>query len=134
MKPSIAAKLEQLAQRLGELTRLLSSEDAVRDMDNYRKLTREHAELTPVVARYESFKQAEEDAHTAQDMLADPQMKAFAEAEMREAKERMAALEADLQKLLLPKDPDDERNTFLEIRAGTGGDESALFAGDLFRM
>ena len=134
MKPSIASKLEQLALRLGELTRLLSSEDVVRDMDNYRKFTREHAELTPLVELYQSFKQAEEDAHTAQDMLADPQMKAFAEVEVREAKERMAALETELQKLLLPRDPDDERNTFLEIRAGTGGDESALFAGDLFRM
>jgi peptide chain release factor 1 len=134
MKSSIASKLEQLARRLGELTRLVSSEDAVRDMDSYRKLTREHAELTPVVALYETFKQAEADARTAQEMLADPQMKAFGEAELRAARERMAALEAELQTLLLPRDPDDERNTFLEIRAGTGGDESALFAGDLLRM
>ena len=134
MKSSIASKLEQLVRRLGELTRLLSSEDVVRDMDSYRKLTREHAEITPVVELYQSFKQAEEDAHTAQGMLADPQMKAFAEVEIREARERMAAIEVELQKLLLPEDPNDERNTFLEIRAGTGGDESALFAGDLFRM
>jgi peptide chain release factor 1 len=134
MKPSIASKLEQLALRLGELTRLLSSEDVARDMDSYRKLTREHAELTPVVELYQSFKQAESDARTAQEMLADPQMKAYAETEIREARERMAAIEAELQRLLLPRDPDDERNTFLEIRAGTGGDESALFAGDLFRM
>ena len=123
MKSSIASKLEQLALRLGELTRLLSSEDVARDMDSYRKLTREHSELTPVVALYQSFKRAEADAHTAQEMLADAQMKAFAETEMRDAKERMAALEVELQKLLLPKDPDDERNTFLEIRASTGGDE-----------
>src|SRR5512141_482370 len=134
MKPSIASKLEQLARRLGELTRLLSSEDSVRVMDSYRKLTREHAEITPVVELYQAFKLADADARTAQDMLSDPQMKAFAESEIREAKERMAAIEIELQKLLLPKDPDDERNTFLEIRAGTGGDESALFAGDLFRM
>ena len=134
MKSSIASKLEQLARRLGELTRLLSSEDVARDMDSYRKLTREHAEITPVVELYQSFKQAEADAHTAQEMLSDPQMKAFAEAEIREARERMAAIEVELQNLLLPKDPNDERNTFLEIRAGTGGDESALFAGDLFRM
>ena len=134
MKPSIASKLEQLALRLGELTRLLSSEDVARDMDSYRKLTREHAELTPVVELYQSFKQAEADAHTAQDMLADAQMKVFAETELLEARERMAAIEVELQKLLLPRDPDDERNTFLEIRAGTGGDESALFAGDLLRM
>ncbi len=134
MKPSIASKLEQLALRLGELTRLVSNEDATRDMDSYRRLTREHAELTPVVELYQSFRRAEEDAHTAQEMLADAQMKVFAETELRQARERMAAIEVDLQKRLLPKDPDDERNTFLEIRAGTGGDESALFAGDLFRM
>ncbi len=134
MKSSIASKLEQLARRLAELTRLLSSEDVARDMDSYRRLTREHAEITPVVELYQSFKRAEADAHTAQEMLADPQMKAFAEAEIREARERMAAIEVELQQLLLPKDPNDERNTFLEIRAGTGGDESALFAGDLFRM
>ncbi|MDP2640896.1 MAG: peptide chain release factor 1 [Betaproteobacteria bacterium] len=134
MKSSIALKLEQLARRLDELTRLLSSEDVVRDMDSYRKLTREHAEITPLVALYQSFKQAEADAHTAQGMLVDAQMKSFAETELREARERMAAIEIELQKLLLPKDPNDERNTFLEIRAGTGGDESGLFAGDLLRM
>jgi peptide chain release factor 1 len=134
MKTSIANKLDQLVRSLDELTRLLSSEDVARDMDSYRKLTREHAEITPVVELYKSFKQAEADAQTAQEMLADAQTKVFAEAEMREAKARMAAIEAELQKLLLPKDPDDERNTFLEIRAGTGGDESGLFAGDLFRM
>ncbi len=134
MKPSIAAKLEQLARRLDELTRLLSKEDVVRNLDGYRKLTREHAEITPIVDLFEAFKQADADAHTAQEMLADPQMKSFAETEMREAKERMTAIENELQKQLLPKDPNDERNTFLEIRAGTGGDESALFAGDLFRM
>jgi len=134
MKSSIALKLEQLARRLDELTRLLSSEDVVRDMDGYRKLTREHAEITPLVALYQSFKQAEADAHTAQGMLVDAQMKSFAETELREARERMAAIEIELQKLLLPKDPNDERNTFLEIRAGTGGDESGLFAGDLLRM
>ena len=134
MMPSIAVKLAQLVHRLDELTRLLSGEDVARDMDSYRRLTREHAEITPVVGLFLAFKQAESDEHTAQEMLSDPQMKAFAEIEVREARERMAGIEAELQKLLLPKDPNDERNTFLEIRAGTGGDESALFAGDLFRM
>jgi len=134
MKPSIAAKLEQLVIRLDELTRLLSSEDVARDMDSYRRLTREHAEITPVVGLYQSFKQAEADGQTALEMLADAQTKSFAELEMRDSKERMARIERELHGLLLPKDPNDERNTFLEIRAGTGGDESALFAGDLFRM
>ncbi len=103
-------------------------------MDQYRRLTREHAELTPVVELFNEYRAAEADLATAAEMLADPEMKAFAEAEVQAAKDRMEALDAELQKLLLPKDPDDERNMFLEMRAGTGGDEAALFAGDLFRM
>ncbi|BAN34316.1 peptide chain release factor 1 [Sulfuricella denitrificans skB26] len=134
MKPSIQSKLDQLAERLVELTQRLSSNDATSDMDNYRRLTREHAEITPVVELYQRFQQAEQDLKTAQEMLADPEMKAFAEDEANSAKEQLAQIEIDLQKLLLPKDPNDERNIFLEIRAGTGGDESALFSGDLFRM
>ncbi|MEN6629536.1 MAG: peptide chain release factor 1 [Sulfuricella sp.] len=134
MKPSIQSKLDQLAERLVELTQLLSSTGATSDMENYRKLTREHAEITPVVELYQHFQQAEQDLKTAQEMLSDPEMKAFAEEEAQHAKDRLAQIEIDLQKLLLPKDANDERNIFLEIRAGTGGDESALFAGDLFRM
>ncbi|MBU1691282.1 MAG: peptide chain release factor 1 [Gammaproteobacteria bacterium] len=134
MKPSIQSKLDQLAERLVELTQRLSSNDATSDMDNYRRLTREHAEITPVVELYQRFQQAEQDLKTAQEMLSDPEMKAFAEDEANSAKEQLAQIEIDLQKLLLPKDPNDERNIFLEIRAGTGGDESALFSGDLFRM
>ena len=134
MKPSIQSKLDQLAERLVELTQRLSSNDATSDMENYRRLTREHSEITPVVELYQRFQQAELDLKTAQEMLADPEMKAFAEDEAQSAKEQLAQIEIDLQKLLLPKDPNDERNIFLEIRAGTGGDESALFAGDLFRM
>lgn len=134
MKPSIAAKLAQLADRLEEVGMLLSSEDATRDMDQYRKLTREHAELTPVVELYHQFRQVEEDLATAQEMLADPDMKDMAEEEIAAGKTRIEELDIALQKALLPKDPNDERNIFLEIRAGTGGDESALFAADLFRM
>ena len=134
MKPSIQSKLDQLAERLVELTQRLSSNDATSDMENYRRLTREHSEITPVVELYQRFQQAEQDLKTAQEMLADPEMKAFAEDEASSAKVQLAQIEIDLQKLLLPKDPNDERNIFLEIRAGTGGDESALFAGDLFRM
>lgn len=134
MKESIAHRLEQLTSRLGELDTLLSAEDATRDMDSYRRLTREHAELSPLVALYGDYKRAEADLSSAQEMLADPEMKEFGEAEIKAARERMSTLEDDLRTLLLPKDPNDERNTFLEIRAGTGGDESALFAGDLFRM
>ena len=134
MTPTIAAKLEQLFGRLEELSRQLSSEDAANDMEQFRKLSREHAELTPIVERFREFRGVEGDIAAAQEMLADADMKGYAEAEMREGRERLVLIEADLQKLLLPKDPDDERNVFIEIRAGTGGDESALFAGDLFRM
>ena len=134
MKPSIASRLEQLARRHVEVGDLLASENATSDMDQYRKLTREYSDLTPVVEAFLEFRKAEQDIADAESMLSDPEMKSYAEAEIKAGKERVAALELDLQKLLLPRDPNDERNIFLEIRAGTGGDESALFAGDLFRM
>ena len=128
------AKLDQLANRLVELDELLGHESATSNMDNYRKMTREHAEIGPLVALYAQFQQASQDMAEAQQMLADLEMKEFAQEEIENAKARLAALEIDLQKMLLPKDVNDERNIFLEIRAGTGGDESALFAGDLLRM
>jgi peptide chain release factor 1 len=134
MKPSILAKLASLSERLEELNLLLSSANITDNMDNYRKLTREHAEITPVVEQYRAWQQCEDDIKTAEEMLSDPEMKAFALAEIEENKGKHEQIELELQKLLLPKDPNDERNVFLEIRAGTGGDESALFSGDLFRM
>lgn len=134
MKPSMRAKLEQLEARLAELNTLLSREDVTRDMDHYRKLTREHSDIDEVVAKFVAYRTAEDDEKAAEELRSDPDSKEFAEEEIKSAKERMTTLEDDLQKLLLPKDPNDDRNIFLEIRAGTGGDESALFAGDLFRM
>ena len=134
MKPSISAKLTQLALRLEEINALLSSQDVTGDMDNYRRLTREHAEISPVVDLYRAHRSAEDDLKTAQEMAEDPASREFAESEIRATRERLESLEAELQKQLLPKDPNDERNIFLEIRAGTGGEESALFAADLFRM
>ncbi|KAF0842983.1 MULTISPECIES: peptide chain release factor 1 [Methylovorus] len=134
MKPSMLKKLATLSERLDELNRLLSSEDATSDMDNYRKISREHAEITPIVEQYRAYEQCENDLKEAHAMLADPEMKAFAQEEIEAGKARLEEIAMALQKLLLPKDPNDERNIFLEIRAGTGGDESALFAGDLFRM
>jgi peptide chain release factor 1 len=134
MKPSLSIKLAQLATRLEELNGLLGAEDATHDLDRYRAMTREHAEITPVVALYRQWEQGERDLTAAQEMLADPQMKSFADDESKAARARMDALEQQLQRALLPSDPNDERNVFLEIRAGTGGDESALFAGNLFRM
>ncbi|MFZ4537435.1 peptide chain release factor 1 [Propionivibrio sp.] len=134
MKQTIRDKLENLVGRLDELDRILASGEATRDMDQYRKLTREHAELGPVVGLYQTFRQTEETMQSALEMMADPEMKELAEDEMKSAREQLPEIESDLQKLLLPKDTNDERNVFLEIRAGTGGDESALFAGNLFRM
>ena len=134
MKHSIREKLDQLAMRLGELDSLLASEEATRDLDQYRKLTREHAELTPVVALWNRFLGTEADLANAEAMLADPEMKALAEEEIAASKARLPELEIELQKLLLPKDANDDRNVMLEVRAGTGGDESALFAAELFRM
>jgi peptide chain release factor 1 len=134
MKASLRVRLEQLASRLEELDRLLAEETAANDMDSFRKLAREHSELSSIVGLYSSFRKAESDAEAARDMASDPDMRSFAEDELKAARERMETLEAELQKALLPKDPNDDRNTFLEIRAGTGGDESGLFAADLLRM
>jgi peptide chain release factor 1 len=134
MKTSIAAKLDQKRQRLSDINALLSLENATRDLEQFRKLSREHAELEPVVALFNKYRDTEQHVAEAQELLADPEVKGYAESEIKAGRERLAALESELQKLLLPKDPNDERNIFLEIRAGTGGDESALFAGDLYRM
>ncbi len=109
-------------------------EEIISDRDQYLKLTREHAELSPLVELYADYLHASDDLKVAQEMLSDPEMKEYAQEEMASSSERMSALEAELQTMLLPKDPNDERNIYLEIRAGTGGDESALFAGDLLRM
>jgi peptide chain release factor 1 len=134
MKSSIAAKLAQLTLRLEELNHLLSAETVTADLDNYRKLTREHSEIAPVVELYQSYRRSEADMEAAREMVSDPATRDFAEAEIRDTRQRLAQIEAELQHQLLPQDPNDDRNIFLEIRAGTGGDESALFAGELFRM
>ena len=134
MKPTIAARLASLDSRLKEIDARLADPGVTSDLDNYRKLSQERSEIEPVVAAFNDFRRAEGDIAAAEDMAKDPDMREFAEEELRAARERLAALDAELQRMLLPKDPNDERNLFLEIRAGTGGDESALFAGDLFRM
>lgn len=128
------AKLEQLALHLRELDELLMQPDAASNQDNYRRLTREHAEISPVVALFEEYRQAQSDQEAAEEMLQDAEMKAFAQQEIEAASEKMVKAEEELQIMLLPKDPNDDKNIFLEIRAGTGGDESAIFAGDLLRM
>jgi peptide chain release factor 1 len=120
--------------RLDELNRLLAAEDAAKDMEQFKRLSREYAELSGVAALYERFRKAERDSEEAREMAADASMKALAEEELESARASMEKLEVELQQALLPKDPNDERNIFVEVRAGTGGDESGLFAGDLFRM
>ncbi len=134
MKASIEAKLDQLSRRLDELGAILSSEGITRDMDQYRRLTREHSELDPIAEMFRQYRKTLGDSADAEAMLGDAEMKSYAETEIRSCRQHLVELEENLQKLLLPKDPNDDRNIFLEIRAGTGGDESGLFAGDLFRM
>jgi peptide chain release factor 1 len=134
MKASMLAKLSRLEERLAEVSALLSSEDATRDIGTYRKLNREHAELAEVVAHFVAWRQARSDRDTAQQLRDDPEMRAFADEEVASADARLGEEAATLEHLLLPRDPDDVRDVILEIRAGTGGDESALFAGDLLRM
>lgn len=134
MKSSIRSRLEHLARRLAELDAILAEPETASDMDQFRKLSRERAELDPVVQAFEAYCAAEHGLADAKVMLADPEMKDMAEEEITHCKQEIERLEQELQILLLPRDPDDMRSVFLEIRAGTGGDESALFGGDLLRM
>lgn len=134
MKQSLLDKLIHLQERLEEINLLLADENAAADMDKYRALTREHAEISPIVAVFSQYTQAKQDLKDAEEMLTEPEMKAFAEEEIENAHNKINQLESELQILLLPKDADDNKNVFLEVRAGTGGDEAALFAGDLLRM
>ncbi len=134
MKPFLRTQLERYARRLQELDFLLSREDIMADMAQYRAISKEHAEVTQIAGRYARYQQREADLEGARGMLQDPDMADMAQEEITGCETELAQLEDELQRLLLPKDADDERNAFLEIRAGTGGDESALFAGDLTRM
>jgi peptide chain release factor 1 len=134
MKPSMRSRLEQLSRRLVEIDALLSQPEITGNRDQFKKLSRERAELDPVVSAFGQLENAETAIEDARAMMVDPEMKAMATEEMLACKETIEKLEADLQVLLLPRDPDDSRSVFMEIRAGTGGDESALFSGDLLRM
>ena len=136
MKDSLLAKLGTLEERHEEVAALLGDAETIADQDRFRTLSREYAELEAVVKCYGEYRALCEDLEAAEAMLEDDDadMRAMAEAELEGGDERRAALERELELLLLPKDPRDSSNVFLEIRAGTGGDEAAIFAGDLFRM
>lgn len=136
MKDSIRRKLENLSERFDEVSALLSQSDVIANQKQFRELSQEYAQLEPVIASLNRHNKAEKNLASANEMLkdSDPEMRELAQAELKDAKEQLEILEAELQKCLLPKDPHDNSNIFLEIRAGTGGDEAAIFAGDLFRM
>ena len=138
MKPFLRQQLARYADRLGELEFLLSREDIMKDMAQFLKLSREHTEMAAVASRWTRYQQREADLAAGLALRAeskdDADMQAMAEEEITSASAELQQLEVELQRMLLPKDPDDARNAFVEIRAGTGGDESALFAGDLLRM
>lgn len=129
-------KLEELAARHQEIEGLLGQPDATEDMDQFTRLNREYARLTPVVEAYNAYYQMLENKEAAEDMLKsdDPDMRELAQAELDELREQLPAAEHSLKLQLLPRDEADDRDVMLEVRAGTGGDEAALFAGDLFRM
>ncbi|MGB7298122.1 MAG: peptide chain release factor 1 [Burkholderiaceae bacterium] len=134
MNESMLSRLQDLEYRLEEVNALLSEGDAAADMNQFRKLSREHAELTDVVSHFHAYNRALADQGAATQMRHDPELREFADEELASARQRLETESDTLRRLLLPRDPDDSRNAFVEIRAGTGGDESALFAGDLLRM
>ncbi|WP_099336737.1 peptide chain release factor 1 [Erwinia amylovora] len=134
MKPSIVAKLEALQERHEEVEAMLGDAGVIADQERFRALSREYAQLTDVSQCFRQWQQCQEDIAAAEMMLGDAEMREMAQDELQAARATCEDLEQQLQVLLLPKDPDDERNCYLEVRAGTGGDEAAIFAGDLFRM
>jgi len=134
MLPTIRRKLEQLAERHEELEHMLASAEVLADAKRLRDVSREHAQLTPLAESLRAFDETGSALESAQAMLRDPELKELAQEEVATLQAERETLEADLNRLLIPKDPRDEGNLFLEIRAGTGGDEAAIFAGDLMRM
>ena len=134
MTPTLRRKLEALAERREELERLLSDPDVVGDNDRFRALSREFAQLQPIAAALADEARAKADLAAAEAMRSDPDLRELAEEEISAAQQQLQQLDHDLALLLVPRDPRDDGNLFLEVRAGTGGDEAAIFAGDLFRM
>lgn len=137
MNQSIQLKLDMLCERYEEVGALLSTPEIISDQNRFRELSQEYSEIEPVVKSFEEYRRVADDIDTAKQMLdeeTDKELKEMAREELDGSAEKLESLELELQKLLLPKDPNDSKNVFLEVRAGTGGDEAAIFSGDLFRM
>ena len=136
LKSSIITKLETLVERFEEVQALLGEAEVIADQDRFRELNKEYSQLETVVGTFRQYKTLSDDLEEINVMINgdDPDMKEMAEAEIDETKAKLEKTEHDIQILLLPKDPKDDNNAFVEIRAGTGGDEAAIFAGDLFRL
>lgn len=134
MHPSILSKLDILLERHEELNHLLSSSEIANDPDKLRQYSQEHAQLSPIIDAYQALKHTQQAQQEAEELLSDPDMAELAKAEKIELEQKFKSLTDTLQRLMLPKDPLDNANVYLEIRAGTGGDEAAIFAGDLWRM
>ncbi len=134
MTPEIKTKLQTASERHEEIGHLMSDPEVMSDQNKFRDLSKEYASLEDLVKTFANYKDAEQEIADAQEMIDDPEMKEMAQESLQEAKVNLKTYEKELQILLIPKDPDDDKNIFLEVRAGTGGDEASLFAGDLFRM
>ena len=136
MNKTLLVKLDTIVERVEEINALLADPDVINDQNKFRALSMEYSQITPVSECFSKYQATENDIAEAHEMLKedDKEMRELAEMELDEAQQRKTELELELQKLLLPKDPNDESNVFLEIRAGAGGDEAGIFAGDLFRM
>ena len=136
MKASLVNRLDRLQERYEELTALLGDAQVISDQTKYRAYSKEYAEVEPVVKVFQTWRKTRSDLEEAQALLkdADPDVREMAVEEVAECRASLETIEADLQRLMLPKDPNDGRNVFLEVRAGTGGDEAAIFSGDLLRM
>ena len=127
-------KLEDVEKRYEDLTEKISDPEVIAQNKEWQKMMKEHSDLTPIVEKYREFKKLEQSIKDSEEMLSDPELKELAQEEIKNAKEKLPQIEEEIKILLIPKDPDDDKNTICEIRAGTGGEEAALFAGELFRM
>ena len=136
MIESILSKLSEVSERYAEVEHLLSQPDVTSNQENYIRLSKEYSELSPIVKAFKDFEQSESSLNEAKQLIkdGDPGIREMAETEIEDLTTSIQALEVEIKRLLLPKDPDDSKDVFLEVRAGAGGDEAALFAGDLFRM